>query len=86
MENNMEGFNCRLPFQIVVIQLNAFTAEGIAINKSCKGKYRTKERVHTRYEHVVTPNDRGKEGNTKDRCDHRTVSKNRFSGVGCQNL
>src|SRR5690554_5639229 len=33
MENNMAVFICRLPFQIVVVQLKAFTADGIAINK-----------------------------------------------------
>src|SRR5690554_438510 len=32
IENNIAGFICKLPFQIVVIQLNAFTADGIAIN------------------------------------------------------
>src|SRR5690606_11458822 len=36
MENNMAGFICKLPFQSVVIQLNAFTAEGIAINNVVK--------------------------------------------------
>ena len=33
IENSIAGFICRLPFQSVVIQLKAFTAEGIAINK-----------------------------------------------------
>ena len=32
MENNIAGFIFRFPFHRVVIQLNAFTAEGIAIN------------------------------------------------------
>src|SRR5690606_32412520 len=36
IENNIAGFICRLPFQIVVIQLNAFTADGIAINNVVK--------------------------------------------------
>ena len=36
IENNMAGFICKLPFQSVVIQLNAFTADGIAINKVVK--------------------------------------------------
>ena len=33
IQNNMAGVIITLPFQIVVIKLNAFTAEGIAINK-----------------------------------------------------
>src|SRR5690606_30532963 len=36
IENNIAGFICRLPFQIVVIQLKAFTADGIAINNVVK--------------------------------------------------
>ncbi len=33
MENSIAGFICKLPRQMVVIQLNDLTAEGIAINK-----------------------------------------------------
>ncbi len=33
IENNIAGFICKLPFHKVVIQLNAFTADGIAISK-----------------------------------------------------
>ncbi|MNE18060.1 hypothetical protein D3C80_1110700 [compost metagenome] len=36
IENNIAGLNCKLPFHKVVIQLNAFTADGIAINKVVK--------------------------------------------------
>src|SRR5690606_27724816 len=36
IENNIAGFSCKLPFHIVVIQLNAFTAEGIAIKRVVK--------------------------------------------------
>src|SRR5690606_18612194 len=32
IENNIPGFICKLPFHKVVIQLKAFTADGIAIN------------------------------------------------------
>ena len=32
MENNIAGFILRFPFHKVVIQLNALTADGIAIN------------------------------------------------------
>ena len=33
IEYNIAGFICKFPFHKVVIQLNAFTADGIAINK-----------------------------------------------------
>src|SRR5690606_29026800 len=36
IENNIAGFICKFPFHNVVIQLKAFTAEGIAINKVVK--------------------------------------------------
>src|SRR6056300_922275 len=38
MENNMPGLSCRFPFQRVVIQLKAFTADGIAISRVVKVK------------------------------------------------
>ena len=34
--NNMAGFICIFPFHKVVIQLKAFTADGMAINKVVK--------------------------------------------------
>src|SRR5690606_29223372 len=36
IENNMAGFICKFPLHKVVIQLKAFTAEGIAINRVVK--------------------------------------------------
>ena len=33
IENSIAGFICRFPFHMVVIQLKAFTADGIAISK-----------------------------------------------------
>ena len=36
IENNIAGFNCKLPFHNVVMQLKAFTADGIAINNVVK--------------------------------------------------
>ena len=36
IENNIPGLSCKLPFQSVVIQLKALTADGIAINRVVK--------------------------------------------------
>src|SRR5680860_413783 len=36
IENSIAGFICKFPFQMVVIQLNDFTADGMAINKVVK--------------------------------------------------
>src|SRR5699024_5632496 len=36
IEKSMAGVSCRFPFQIVVVQLKALTADGIAINNVVK--------------------------------------------------
>jgi len=50
--------------------------------KSCKRKYRSQEWIHSRNEHMVSPNDGRQEGNGQNGGNHGAVTKNWFSGIG----
>src|SRR5581483_10932881 len=47
---------------------------------------RAQEWVHTRYEHVVSPYQEGKNGNSDQRSNHGAVSENRLPGMDGKEL